>query len=105
MVRSANESAGLPEIPDTTLSSVENSAEGYTYTIRIPYETSLANSLEVLFNSLIFFIAYGIIITVAALATFDGGRREYTKNKVRVFFPLFSNKLHRQNWFIVLFLL
>lgn len=107
-IRNVNESAELPEIPDTTMSSVEQTADGYTYTIRIPYETSLGNALTVLLNSFVFFIIYGIIILVAALATFDGGRREYKKkqaNEAKVFFPLFSNKLHNHNWFIVLFLL
>lgn len=94
----------LPEIPDTTLSTVEKLSNGYTYTIRIPYTFSFATSLEGLLNSFFFFIVYGIIILIMAFVAGQRDRGGYYKSEKRVLFSTFRNTLYTNNVVLFLFL-
>lgn len=94
---------GLPHLPDTSMSSVEKTAEGYKYTIRIPYEFSISNLFRLLLNSLGFLAFNAIVAAIVMYVSFRGQRHQYAKAETKR--SLFSNRLFFNKGFAFLFLL
>jgi uncharacterized protein len=92
VLRKENPFLNLAETPDTSRSTIDETPDGFKYTIDIPYDFSSENALDVLLNSFGFLVFNTIVASIVVFVPVSNHRRKYNPNENRRL--LFSNKLY-----------